>query len=448
MSETKNTPSVHSSLGVEPGSIAEYSHLQDADLMQKIRAELDAHHPDVKKDAVEDFSAIQNGSILLGGRYVASDNRAFYWMVRDNRLYVTPSFTHLRREEDKMQCLNQALVAFAGRSTKPDLKSAAIAVSERGYFYIAHNTTETIPWNKECAEVNLGTIVKQLGKPDDKIRRVYVLGGLTDEFKPGHIRDQLIGMCMRCVSSLLGLMSDDATVTIVPANDGKANIGLRETPHMNQVKAYEAWQVPYSVLVEPSIIRFDETVKAAEAETFKNMMAATDVPAPPMLLESDTPLNVRNIHHFMMAHMKSEMAYGRGGVDSLAMAVLEIQQGGRFHYEFSFEPVGHHYNAMVAPVSRAASIARPIPKTDADAHISRIFFTGYNADGSDYMCNPEQWDRAIKRTLPGKSPPVEFIPLNDGEYLPDESIIKPLDALVPTRYRGSKQPDSLNVTCC
>lgn len=446
--DNKNiTPHMHPTLGIEAGSVAELSHLHDFELAKKIREQLDTDFPE-KNNAVKDFSAHQNGSIILGGRYIASDNRAFYWMVCDNRLHIMPSFGHLRREQDKMQCLNQALVAFAGRSTKPDLKSAAIAVSERGYFYIAHNTTETNDWNKECAEVNLGTIVKQLGKPEDKIKRVYVLGGLTEAFRPEHIRDQLIGMCMRCVSSLQSLMADDTKVTIVPANDATTSIGLQETPHMNHVGPGNAWQVPYAVLVEPSIIRFDETVKAKEAGAFQEIISDPNGTGPAHLLSDDGPLDKQTINDFMVKYMKSELSHGRITPDSLAMAVLEIQQGNKFTYEFSFEPVGKDYNAMLSPVSRAATISRPIPKSQNDAHINRIFFTGYNADGSDYICNPEQWDRAIKRTLTDKSPSVEFIPINNGTYLENSAIVKSLDTLVPTRYRGSKQPDGCAVTCC
>ena len=442
MTDKTNVPYLHPSLGVEAGSIAEASHMQDFELAKLIRETLDANIP--AGDAIEDFSANQNGSIIIGGRFIASDNRAFYWMVRDNRLHIMPSFKHLSSEQDKMQCLNQALVAYAGRSNKADLKSAAIAVTEEGHFYIAHNTAEVSDWNKECAEVNLGVIVKQLGKPDDKVKRVYVLGGLTDAFKQGHINDQLVGMCMRCVAGLMGLMGLGATVTIVPANDGKASIGLRETHAMAHVKANEAWQVPYAALVEPSIIHFDADVKHAEKIAFDVLQTGRGMHPVMPLTEGNTPRSAQEINAFMAAHMASELRHKRGELDSVAMTVVEIQQGDQFRYEYTFEPVGAEYNALLSPVSRAGALSRPFPKTSQNAHINRIFFTGYNADGSDYICNPEQWDRAIKRTLLNKSPSVTFIPLNDGVYPKEHVVVKPLDALVPTAYRGSKQPEG----CC
>jgi hypothetical protein len=275
---------------------------------------------------------------------------------------------------------------------------------------------------------------------------VYVLGGLTDDFKQqGHVKDQLIGMCMRCVSGLRGIMAPNATVTILPANDGRASIGLRETHDMAHVKVGEAWQVPYAALVEPSAIRFDDAIKAQEKQAFETLCThddATTAPAP--LAESDKPLTPEEINAFMASHMKCELGHSRGRIDSVAMTVIEVKQGNHYRYEYSFEPTGPEYNALIAPVSRAATLSRPIPKTADDAHINRIFFTGYHADGSDYICNPEQWDRAIKRTLVGKMPSVEFIPLNDGTYPQTDVITKPLDTLVPTHFRGSKQPDG----CC
>ncbi len=445
---------LHPSLGVQPDSVAELSHLQDSDLAQEICRKLNEHFPG-RRDAIEDFSANQNGTIIIGGRYIASNNKAFYWMVKDNRLHVIPSFPRLPSEQDKMQCLNQALVAYAGRSNKPDLKSAAIAVTQRGYFYIAHNTKENNDWNKECAEDNVKKIVGQLCKSDDKIERIYVVGGLTDAFNLKHVKDQLIGMCMRCVAGLMADMAEDATVTIVPANDAKATIGLRKTHHMDEVKANEAWQVPFSVLVEPSILRFGKTVKEAECKVFESWQVVEKLPVPARLPGSDTPLTEKElltpekINAFIAKSIKSAVSYRQGiTIKSVAMAVVEVQRGNEFWYEFSHpEIMGEtKYNARVAPVSYAANLPYKIAESSDetnthtdDAHINRIFFTGYNADGSPYICDPEQWDRGIKRTWLYKSPPITFIPLNDGHYPASDVMVRSMDDEVPTRYRGSLQ---------
>lgn len=460
---------VRPSLGLKAFGFAEKQFLADHAIIQDMWR-------DVQEEAsIEQVSTVrrdysENGVILMAGRTLLSSEssampRPVYWAVRDNRVHFSVPFNMLTSQQ-RMELTNQVLISYAGRSQKADLKSAALAVSDNGHFYVAMNTQEltTMDWVKECAEDNLTRVVKQLANAGEKIAHIYVLGGIVNERGHMHVADHLIGMCMRCVEIVSAIMHPQGKVTIIPANDGASRIELHKTDDVKKVLPREAWQVNYDVLKGPSIIDFPADVHAREAEAFEAICAGeivADELIEPYGLDVDTDSALRDatrgvasiplleanhspeaINAYMIAQLARQVKRGNTRPDHISGAVVEINDRGKLRYAFASELRGPGYNAMQAPVSGAVSqTALPRPDAQDRPYVQRVWVTGYNADGSPLNMNAEQWDRLLKRVGSERrsDTQVNFIPFNQGIYPQGDSIVRELDALAPTDFAGSKQ---------
>jgi len=397
-------------------------------------------------DESENYSSYRDYSEdahnILAGRCITPANKPVYWAVRDNRVY----FSHFKElsEHDKMIIANQVLTAFAPRSEKDDLKSAALATSKQGHFYIAMNTQEppTMDWDKQCAESNITKIIKQFRSYHDEIVRMYVLGGLTDGNGNMRIDDHLIGMCMRCVETVSPIMSPYAKVIIIPANDGKTNISLTECERIEEVKEFEAWQVEYRKLKAPSILNFPDEVKAREVIAFQNLKNGNFMPLPEVELKKG--VTEAEVNHYMLSKIKKAMDERKGEVEEFGIVVMEITKPNGVRFETAIQIKGKRDNATLPPINTAINQARlQMPSLLSD-HVSKVYVMGYNINEKPYNMNAEVGERLIKRVIKGDEKKVEVIciPLNDGIYPTDDIIRKTADELAPTAFRGSRQHPS------
>lgn len=461
---------LHESLGVTPGSYAEKFFVSDHDVINRLWKDLDMTAKELgKPDIAEDYSI--NGIILLAGRLLpVHTGHPIFWAVKDNRAHISHSFPRLS-EQDKMLVANQILVNSAARSRKDDLKSAALAVSQKGHLYIATNTQElpTMQTDKECAEVNVTRVVKQLSEANDKVARMYILGGLTDGKGKMHVDDHLIGMCMRCVEIASGIMAPGAKVTIIPANDGTATIGVRETKNAHEVKSNEAWQVPYWSLKEPSIIKFPEAVQARARQAWQQiyngkvdvekllapyakaldagnlMKAGLSTHASIPLLDAND--NLQAVNAYMISRIVHANEKRPLGMDEVAVAVVEITSPEGKRFEAVTEVKSRYDNAVASALVTAINRAElTIPDKAYKPHISRVYLMGYNVDDSSLNYNSEQWDRLIKRVGRERVNTTEvlFLPLNQGILNENDVIRKTVKELTPTDFPGSKQHPRAN----
>lgn len=448
-----NTPPsrrINKKLGVTSEGVAAQFLLTDYEVVSSLWKKLHAEATQTATASLShDYS--ENGTVILAGRCALADaNAPVYWAVRDNRVHFS-SFKDLT-DKDKMLLANQVLLSYAHRSEKDDLKSAALAVSERGHFYVAMNTQElpTMDWAKECAEVNVTKIVKQLSRSNDKIRRMYVLGGLTDGQGNMHQQDHLIGMCMRCVETTSAVMAPDSYVTILPANDGTSPLALRETDAIENIQPYEAWQVPFAVLKSPSIVKFSEEGNQLQAAAFHKMQGNLAHFATPSQLKSTA--QEQEVNQYMLATLAQGMAARGGVVTQLGMAVLRIVDGkGNARFVEATQFKGGRDNATLSPISGAVlNAALPIP-TALGEHVDKVYLMGYNADGAPYDMSAASADRLLKRIPKDKIKSVEVvcIPLNDGSRYPAEQVQHTsAHALAPTAFNGSKQHSFHSGACC
>lgn len=423
-------------------------------------------------DIRHDYS--EGDRILLAGRVILPGvGLPIYWAVQDNRVFFSYPLDKLNKR-DSMLLANQVLISYAGRSQKDDLKSAALAISERGQCYIALNTQEldTMKWDRQCAESNLTRLVLHFLGAQEKVAHMYILGGLSDGKGGMQLKDQLIGMCMRCVETVYSVMGLGSMVTVIPANNGASRIKLDHSSHMNNVDPGYAWQVPYDLIKRPSIIQFSDEVNQYQQQAFNAMRTGALRPEAllkplsyisrhklrsgavkgnvgiPLLDANEQKITPQAINAFMVAQLAKQAQAVDGKVTQMAIAVVEITENGKKRYEYGMELDGD-YNSQVSPVSAAVthsglSIPRKMEPPHISPHVSNVYVMGYNADGSPYNWNAEQWDRALKRAGGGNphGAKVHAIPLNDGKKYPADDVqSNDLLDFVRTDFSGSKQPN-------
>jgi hypothetical protein len=438
------------------------------ELWRKVKAKADAAAND--NDYIDDSS---DGTVILGGRYMLPESKhAIYWGIHDNRVYFSHPFHKLSTYE-RLQVVNQVLVAEARLSRKDDLRTAALAVSDGGNFFVTHNTQErnSMAKAKQCAEDNMDRIMQMLGK-GERVNHIYVLGGLTDEKTQTHINAQLIGMCMRCVEVAPSYMqgrhqTPSAQFTSIPGNDGKVAIPLSGAEDMKDVLPGHAWQVPYWNLKTPSLL-FPAHIKDREAETFNRLCnkqivgdfsgasapQAFEVANPPKSANGWYPdgsaPSIAHIRKFMLAKLALKMNDLKQRPREAAIALVEIYdpETKSVRYTAGHYLEGPEHNAFDPPITHAlerSGLARPErpnskhPEDPKSPYVRQVYCMGYRDGGAPYEINDEQWDRLYKRVGDYNVADcnVRFMPMIDGEYDQTNDVPYNLAELTRTRFAGS-----------
>lgn len=193
--------------------------------------------------------------------------RKVRWSVDDFRVTIEPQniYNNMTAPE-RLGLFNRIVAQVRVRSEHPQkFYSAALAITESGQMFVTHNTQRQHEFHKDCAEINLVNVVSQLAGSKDKIDKLYLMVGFDtpDKDTPADKLELPYVPCGKCMDTLCKCSLSEATITVLPPNDGQLTLTINNhAHHIEELKRGEAWETRLSNLMVDDVLPLGEKEKA------------------------------------------------------------------------------------------------------------------------------------------------------------------------------------------